>query len=155
MRTKDVGSSRWRRLAATVGTVAAVAGLLVPTPTAAVAAYSADVAPPVGTVWFTTTGFVDGGDGPSVGGPMGTVSRVVTGSLPTCEDGPFLDVPVTHAFCGQISWLVDVDVATGYADGTIGHRSAVERIERRQLSPHPGRPGCGRRAGGLVMGHGS
>lgn len=36
---------------------------------------------------------------------------------PACTNSPFDDVAADNQFCGDISWLVDKGVTTGYADG--------------------------------------
>lgn len=40
------------------------------------------------------------------------------GIEPECSDAPFTDVPVDHPFCGEIAWMADSGISTGYPDGT-------------------------------------
>lgn len=46
---------------------------------------------------------------------------------PGCPSAPFVDVPVSHPFCGEITWLVSAGVTTGWPDGTFRPASAVTR----------------------------
>jgi secreted trypsin-like serine protease len=49
------------------------------------------------------------------------------GTTPTCPVPPFPDVPTSHPFCGQIDWLVDEGVASGFLDGTYRPATPVAR----------------------------
>lgn len=49
------------------------------------------------------------------------------GSNPGCVDSPFSDVPTSHQFCGEIAWLVDQGITSGYSDGSFGTTRAVGR----------------------------
>lgn len=44
-----------------------------------------------------------------------------------CAAAPFPDVPTTHRFCGEIAWLVDEGLATGYPDGLFRPTAPVSR----------------------------
>ena len=44
-----------------------------------------------------------------------------------CTAAPFSDVPMNHPFCGEISWLVEAGITTGYSDGTFRPVAAVTR----------------------------
>lgn len=46
---------------------------------------------------------------------------------PACTRQWFTDVPVTHPFCGEITWLAGTGIATGYADGTFHPSSPIAR----------------------------
>lgn len=48
-------------------------------------------------------------------------------SAPACTSGPFTDVPMSQAFCKEITWLVDQSIASGYSDGTYRPTNAVSR----------------------------
>jgi hypothetical protein len=41
--------------------------------------------------------------------------------------GTFVDVPASHQFSGEIEWLVNRDITTGYSDGRFKPRNAVTR----------------------------
>ncbi|MCC5953760.1 MAG: DUF4397 domain-containing protein [Acidimicrobiia bacterium] len=81
-----------------------------------------------------TTGFADGTFRPTV-----AVSRQATaaflyryagfpdGLFPTCDVAPFSDVPVDSPFCGEITWMVDQGIATGFPDDTFKPTDAVSR----------------------------
>ena len=44
-----------------------------------------------------------------------------------CTVAPFSDVSVSHTFCGEIAWLVESGITTGYPDGTFRPVGAVTR----------------------------
>ncbi|MCC5952672.1 MAG: PD40 domain-containing protein, partial [Acidimicrobiia bacterium] len=45
-----------------------------------------------------------------------------------CEgDGPFTDVPATHPFCAEITWMVDQGITTGFDDNTFRPTSPISR----------------------------
>ena len=46
---------------------------------------------------------------------------------PACTEAPFADVPVTHPFCGEIAWLADTGISTGWADGTYRPAQPISR----------------------------
>jgi Tol biopolymer transport system component len=52
------------------------------------------------------------------------VRAVDTGCVPP---GPFPDVPHTNPFCGDILWLLDEGITTGYVDGTYRPSAAITR----------------------------
>jgi len=49
------------------------------------------------------------------------------GADPSCTAAAFDDVPVSHPFCGEISWLLEQGIAAGYPDGTFRGGSLVSR----------------------------
>jgi endo-1,4-beta-xylanase len=49
------------------------------------------------------------------------------GDDPSCTDAPFPDVPSSHAFCGEITWMVDHGITSGYGDGTFRPTDTVTR----------------------------
>ncbi len=50
-----------------------------------------------------------------------------SGDHPTCSTAPFVDIPTSHVFCGEVDWLVDNEIATGYTEGTFRPTNAVSR----------------------------
>jgi immune inhibitor A len=52
-----------------------------------------------------------------------TVKLAVVG----CTAPPFPDVPISHPFCGEITWMKDSNIATGYGDGTYKPSNPVLR----------------------------
>lgn len=70
-----------------------------------------------------STGFGDGTFRPLEPVSRGSLSAflyradgAVDGPSPTCEVAAFTDVPADHPFCGEITWMVDNDYATGFSD---------------------------------------
>jgi hypothetical protein len=49
------------------------------------------------------------------------------GDDPTCADAPFPDVATSHPFCGEIAWMVDTGITSGYGDGTFRPTDTVTR----------------------------
>ena len=49
------------------------------------------------------------------------------GADPSCAVAAFPDVPASHPFCGEIDWLRDEGITTGYGDGTFRPASDVSR----------------------------
>ena len=49
------------------------------------------------------------------------------GPAPVCFNGPYPDVPVGAAFCGEIAWLSFNDIVNGYPDGTFKPTAPVSR----------------------------
>lgn len=49
------------------------------------------------------------------------------GGGPTCDVAPFVDVPVTHVFCGEITWLVEAGITQGFGDGSFRPNEPVSR----------------------------
>ena len=49
------------------------------------------------------------------------------GADPSCAVAAFPDVPASHPFCGEIDWLVDEGIATGYTDGGYHPAAPVSR----------------------------
>jgi hypothetical protein len=48
-------------------------------------------------------------------------------SDPDCPPAPFPDVPASSPFCEHIAWLVENDIATGYADGRFRPTHTITR----------------------------
>ncbi len=48
-------------------------------------------------------------------------------TAPKCTLAPFTDVPTTHPFCGEIKWMADKRITTGYGDGTFRPAANVSR----------------------------
>lgn len=46
---------------------------------------------------------------------------------PACTSAPFADVLVTDPFCGEIAWLADQGISTGWADNTFRPGATIER----------------------------
>ena len=46
---------------------------------------------------------------------------------PACTSAPFTDVTTGHPFCGEIAWLADTGVTTGWPDGTFRPSAQIER----------------------------
>jgi hypothetical protein len=44
-----------------------------------------------------------------------------------CVTPPFTDVPVSHAFCDEIAWMVAEGITTGFVDGTFRPTAQVTR----------------------------
>lgn len=51
------------------------------------------------------------------------------GSDPICTSSPFPDVPVTDVFCGDILFMAQHGISTGYADGTFRPFATARRQE--------------------------
>jgi hypothetical protein len=49
------------------------------------------------------------------------------GDDPSCAAAEFPDVPASHPFCGEIRWMVDAGVTTGFTDGTFRPGASVTR----------------------------
>lgn len=49
------------------------------------------------------------------------------GAAPACDRAPFLDVPPTHPFCGEINWAADRGLVNGYPDGSFQPSRSVAR----------------------------
>jgi S-layer homology domain len=102
-----------------------------------------------------TTGFADGGYHPadrvtrqSMAAFMYRLAGSERGPSPNCTSAPFPDVPKTHPFCGEIDWLVDEGVTTGFADGKYHPNDVVSRqsmaafMYRLAGSPNGDDPPC-------------
>jgi len=80
-----------------------------------------------------TTGYADGTFGPvnpvSRQAMAAFLYRVSTGAqkAPECAAAPFADIPVEDPFCGEIAWLAEQEIASGYEDGTFGPGLPVSR----------------------------
>ena len=44
-----------------------------------------------------------------------------------CTTAPFPDVPTSHPFCAEITWLVEQGITTGYSDGTFRPAAPISR----------------------------
>ena len=70
------------------------------------------------------------------------------GTKPTCAVKPFPDVPITHAFCGEIAWLKAEGISTGFPDGTYKPSAVISRqamaafLYRLSESPRGAKPTC-------------
>jgi hypothetical protein len=70
------------------------------------------------------------------------------GPDPSCTSAPFPDVPTSHPFCGEIDWLVDEGVTTGFADGkyhpndNVSRQSMAAFMYRLADSPNGPDPAC-------------
>jgi hypothetical protein len=70
------------------------------------------------------------------------------GTAPTCASAPFPDVGKNQTFCGEIDWLVDQAITTGYSDGTykplatVGRQAMAAFMYRLAGSPDGPDPGC-------------
>ncbi|MEO6350442.1 MAG: S-layer homology domain-containing protein, partial [Candidatus Limnocylindrales bacterium] len=51
------------------------------------------------------------------GSPALSSTDTVKVGVVGCTVPPFPDVPTTHPFCGEITWMKDNGITTGYADG--------------------------------------
>ncbi len=80
-----------------------------------------------------TTGFADGSFRPTA-----SVTRQATAAFlfrfanrgataEPCTAKPFSDVLVSHPFCGEIAWLAETGITTGFSDGTFGGGGPVTR----------------------------
>ena len=88
--------------------------------------------------WLANTGITTGFDDGSFD-PTADVSRQAMAAFlyrftqktganpPDCTTAPFIDVAVTHPFCGEITWLADTGITTGFDDGSFRSGSAVSR----------------------------
>ncbi len=87
--------------------------------------------------WLADHGIV-GGYADGTFRPLGAVNRDAMAAFlyraahddadaPACTAAPFTDVPVSHPFCGEIAWLADTGITTGWSDGTFRPGSAVTR----------------------------
>jgi glucose/arabinose dehydrogenase len=57
----------------------------------------------------------------------GSILRVVPHAASSCASAPFADVPAHHAFCADIEWVSDQDIADGYPDDTFRPTTVVTR----------------------------
>jgi len=46
---------------------------------------------------------------------------------PACTAAAFADVPASHPFCGEVTWLASTGITTGFADGTFRPGAPVTR----------------------------
>lgn len=64
----------------------------------------------------------------SAGAARLAAANVVPPALRTpCTTAPFPDVPTGHQFCREVSWLVEMELANGYTDGTFRPGAPVSR----------------------------
>ena len=87
--------------------------------------------------WLVESGITTGYDD-STFGPMLPVTRQAMAAFlfrlstgeevaPACTVAPAHDVPVDSAFCGEIAWLLQEGIATGYDDGAFRPNALVSR----------------------------
>lgn len=80
-----------------------------------------------------TSGFADG-----TFRPLQTVDRQTMSAFlyrlmnpgkpdPVCTKAPFKDVPVSHPFCGPITWMADQEISIGFTDGNFRPGAVVSR----------------------------
>jgi hypothetical protein len=71
------------------------------------------------------------------------------GPDPACPSAPFADVPVGHAFCGEIAWMADIGITDGFDDGTfrpgvpMSRQAMAAFLHRATGSPEGANPTCG------------
>lgn len=101
-----------------------------------------------------TTGYEDGTYRPSgtagqlnrdaAAAFMYRIARLSNSSMPakpTCTTQPFTDVPTNYMFCGEIQWVKNKGITTGYSDGTfhptspISHEAVAAFLYRAAGSP--------------------
>jgi hypothetical protein len=46
------------------------------------------------------------------------MARLADADLTPCVVAPFTDVPASHPFCSEITWMRNTGVSTGFSDGT-------------------------------------
>jgi hypothetical protein len=49
------------------------------------------------------------------------------GTDPVCAGAPFTDVPVDHPFCGEIAWMADSGISSGFDDGSFQPGALMSR----------------------------
>jgi hypothetical protein len=49
------------------------------------------------------------------------------GADPSCSTMPFSDVPISSPFCGEIKWMTDAGIASGFVDGTFRPANNISR----------------------------
>jgi uncharacterized protein len=88
--------------------------------------------------WLADSGITTGFDDDTFR-PAGVVTRQATaaffhrlagepdGADPACTEAPFSDVDTDHPFCGEIAWLADSGITTGFDDGTFRPAGVVTR----------------------------
>jgi hypothetical protein len=81
-----------------------------------------------------STGYVDGSYAPAAGLSREAMSAFMyraagspDGDDPQCLVPPFSDVPITNAFCGEITWMAEVGISEGYEDGTYKPANTLTR----------------------------
>jgi 5'-nucleotidase len=80
-----------------------------------------------------TTGYLDGTYRPtwpvSRQAMAAFLYRMANGGedAPACSEGAFPDVPADAPFCGEITWMMDQGLTTGYEDGTFRPTAPVSR----------------------------
>ena len=55
------------------------------------------------------------------------LTRIADADPEPCISEPFIDVPVSHPFCPEITWMATEGITTGYADGTFRPVANVTR----------------------------
>jgi hypothetical protein len=78
-----------------------------------------------------STGFEDGTYRPASNVTRQAMSafivRTGSGTTTPCTEAPFTDVPTSHFFCPDITWMKAAAVSTGFGDGTYRPASPVTR----------------------------
>ncbi|RIJ68773.1 hypothetical protein D1871_22655 [Nakamurella silvestris] len=88
-------------------------------------------------MWLATSGITTGNEDGSFA-PAAGISRQAMaaflyrlenngGAAPQCQSAPFVDVPVTNQFCGEIAWLKTKNITTGVGGGRFQPAAGVER----------------------------
>lgn len=100
-------------------------------------------------------GFLDGTYRPTASVTRGAMAKFLyglsgspNGPSPTCTEAPFVDIAVSHLFCGEITWLATTGVTQGYGDDTFRPGLPVTRelmaalLYRLAGSPDGTNPTC-------------
>ena len=80
-----------------------------------------------------TTGYPDGTFRPSQPVTRGAMAAFLyrfangTDPAPGCASAPFTDVTMANPFCGEITWLADTGITTGWPDGTFRPGNPIAR----------------------------
>jgi hypothetical protein len=78
-----------------------------------------------------SNGFGDGTYRPNLGVTRQAMSafmaRFAEATTTPCASQPFTDVPTSNQFCGQIQWMKDQGISTGFGDGTFRPSTIVTR----------------------------
>jgi secreted trypsin-like serine protease len=79
-------------------------------------------------------GFSDGGYHPddpvtrqSMAAFLYRMAGSPNGADPSCSTMPFSDVPISSPFCGEIKWMTDAGIASGFVDGTFRPANNISR----------------------------
>ena len=80
-----------------------------------------------------TTGYPDGDFRPGIAVTREAMAAFLYrfthdgADAPACTTAPFADVTTGHPFCGEIAWLAETGISTGWSDGTYRPGAYVER----------------------------